>query len=83
LCDRQLAAIALPNELTTKEKAGAGSMDYQADAKQLRRWAAHLRRSAEAITEENTKNSFLELARSYDASAEAEEAEQARRCRQA
>jgi hypothetical protein len=58
-------------------------MDYQADAKQLRRWAAHLRRSAETITEENTRNSFLELARSYDASADAKEADCVRRCPQA
>jgi hypothetical protein len=49
-------------------------MDYHADVRQIRRWAEHLRRSAETITEEHTRNSFLELARSYDASAEAGEA---------
>ena len=49
-------------------------MDNAAHAKRLREWANEFRRVAETIAEENTKHSFLELARSYDELAKAEEA---------
>jgi hypothetical protein len=68
----QLRAKIRPQHKKSK-KAEVGSMDYHPDANQLRRWSERLRRVAGAITEENTRNSLLELARSYDASAEVEE----------
>ena len=49
-------------------------MDHFAHAKHLRGRAEEFRRVAQNITEEHTRNSFLELARSYDALANEEEA---------
>jgi hypothetical protein len=49
-------------------------MDNYAFAKMLRVRAEHFRRLAEAMPEEQTRKSFLELARSYDETARAEEA---------
>ena len=49
-------------------------MDNLAFAKVLRDRAEEIRRLAEALPEEHTGKSFLELARSYDEMAEAEEA---------
>ena len=49
-------------------------MDNYSFAKMLRVRAEHFRRLAEAMPEEQTRKSFLELARSYDETAKAEEA---------
>ncbi|MCA1381614.1 MULTISPECIES: hypothetical protein [unclassified Bradyrhizobium] len=49
-------------------------MGNAAHAKRLRERANEFRRVAETIAEEHTKQSFLELARSYDELAKAEEA---------
>ena len=47
-------------------------MDHFAYAKHLRELAEEFRRMARKITEEHTRNSFLELARCYDALANEE-----------
>ena len=49
-------------------------VDHFAYAKHLRGLAEEFRRMARKITEEHTRNSFLELARSNDALANEEEA---------
>jgi hypothetical protein len=57
-----------------EERASGEKVDHFAHAKHLRGRAEEFRRVAQNITEEHTRNSFLELARSYDALANEEEA---------
>jgi len=52
-------------------------VDHFAYAKHLRGLAGEFRRMARKITEEHARNSFLELARCYDALANNEEADRA------
>jgi hypothetical protein len=53
---------------------GGEKVDHFAHAEHLRGCAEEFRKVAQNITEEHTRNSFLELARSYDALANEEEA---------
>jgi hypothetical protein len=64
-------AILLPR--AEKNLEGYVRVDHLAE--HLRQRADEFRRMAETITEEHTRDSFLELARSYDTLAEAEEHE--------
>jgi hypothetical protein len=54
--------------------ASGEKVDHFGHAKHLRGRAEEFRRVAQNITEEHTRNSFLELARSYHALANEEEA---------
>ena len=61
--------------LFCREGASGEKVDHFAYAKHFRGLAEEFRRMARKITEEHTRNSFLELARCYDALANNEEAD--------